>query len=176
MVPVLRPNQRNVHAVDGENNKVFNRVLRLSRNPGESQPMYFQRRALVLRGLKAEVNCNAIETWLHRLVRWCSHIARHPEIPLARLFAIQDDAWLEARRAANFDRPACRESAGFTLRWSEGWWMHVSARVGWCIAKNDVAEHALRVQILREFIFGEEQLLQIDAPDPLPALQDVSAA
>ena len=40
--------------------------------------------------------------------------------------------------------------------------MHVHTEAGWTIDKSDKAEHAKRVQLLREFIFGEEPLLPIE--------------
>ena len=110
--------------------------------------------------LKSATSCCSTEAWLSRLVTWCTHIHRHPCFPLAQLWSIQQDAWLEERRAANYERPACRESPGFVSRWCEGWWCAVGERddLGWGVTKGDKIQEQRRVQFLREFILGPEQV------------------
>ena len=109
--------------------------------------------------LKAQTKCCVIEVWLCRLGSWCTHIMRHPGLSLARLWHVQQDSWLQERRARFFERPACRASAGFTIRWAEGWWAAVSEAdgLGWHVRKGDRQEELRRVQVLKDMIFGSEE-------------------
>ena len=158
LVPVLRPNKQNLTGIQTTNNKIMTSFLRVQRNDGESQPHFFKRRSILLRSLQQEHRCCSTDVWLHRLVRWCTHIGRHPEFPVSRLLHIQGDAWLEERRASHNERPACRENAGFVSRWSEGWWAVVGEMegFGWLVRKGDKTEERRRVDFLRTLIFGAE--------------------
>ena len=158
-VLVLRPNQRNIITVDRANNKLVGIFLHLARDPMESQAVFFKRRAAGLKELKDACKCSCVEVWLQRLVSWCTHICRHPLFPLARLIAIQDDTWLAVCRSSNrYSRPACRASAGFVSRWSEGWWSAVESGVesGWKVERGNRPQEAIRIEFLRTFLLGED--------------------
>ena len=134
----------------------MNSFLRFCRVAGETQSSFFKRRSEELQQLQVEAKCSCIDIWLHRLVRWCTHIARHPVLPIARLLDVQGDAWLEERRAEHHERVACRDSPGFVSRWSEGWWAVVGETegFGWRVAKGDRPEERRRIDFLRTLIFG----------------------
>ena len=127
---------------------------------------------------EVQSKCDVITLWLQRLVSWCTHIMRHPTCPLARLWHIQQDSWLQARRDRFYSRPSCRVSVGFTSRWAEGWWAAVSEEegLGWAVARGNKVEEARRVDFLREFILGinetQEDVLALE--DGLLSIENAS--
>ena len=177
VVPVLRPNKQNLRTVATEYNKLLNRFVRLPREPAETQPSYFKRRSEYVSTLKHNSKCCAIDTWLRRLVTWCTHIFRHQRLPLMRLLNVQDGSWLEDRRDRNHSRPACRAQAGFVSRWAEGWWDAVACAdgLGWEVEKNDKFEELRRIQFLREFILGARDVLALGDEELLLCIEDGAA-
>ena len=136
--------------------------LRVGRDAGESQAQYFKRRSSIFRELRISSDCCSTEAWLRRLVSWCTHVARHADIPISRLLNVQGDRWLENRRASFNDRPACQESSGFVSRWAEGWWAWVGETegFGWRVRKGDKIEESRRVDVIRVLIFGANAAIE----------------
>ena len=156
--------------METESNKLTNHMLRLAREDGESQPMYFHRRASVLRSLRAQAKVCVVDEWLRRLVSWYMHLYRHLEFPIARLLHTQTADWLEDRRASNHNRLDLWESLGFVTRWGEGWWWVVREELGldWAMRRGDREQEDRRVAFLKALIFGsplaleDEQVLAIE--------------
>ena len=158
-VLMLRPNKRNLSVIQVANNKLVGRFVHIIRDELEPQASFFRRRAEEVNALKSLTSCCSSDVWVQRLVSWCSHINRHPSFPLARLWTIQQDCWLESRCASNTDRrPHCRASAGFVTRWGEGWWSAVHSEFGWAVDKHDKPEMARRVTFLKALILGNSDI------------------
>ena len=116
-------------------------IAGVEREPDESQAFFFQRQASTIKKLREQNSCTVTRTICEALVRWVTHIHRHPQPILFKILCEQPESWLRERRQAHttnvstvteFDdgstetsllqigRPATRAAVGSVFRWAEG--------------------------------------------------------
>ena len=119
---LLKPMLETCVNLASANNRVIRRMLGIQRVLGESLMAHRRHVNVEVTYVREEMGIDIEREFVKCIVRWCGHIARHPDSQTFILLHEQGDNWLHAQRNQRASgRPGTRAQAGFTSRWAEGW-------------------------------------------------------
>ena len=157
------PNKTAAKLVEGWNNQILQRILKVAYVEGESRERFCKRRNRIVASERERLGLAVSQEWALSLVRWVEHLRRHPELPAAILLTVQDDLWMQISRGLNWtpSRDASlrsgatrtRSGPGKPIRWAELWLEALQTEQGWDNANRSRKLTKQRADFLRNYAF-----------------------
>ena len=148
--------------VEGQHNKILQRILAIPQLPDDSAEQFCRRRNRAVAAARERWNLSISREWALSLVRWVEHLKRHADMPASLLLEVQCDVWMESMRALRwtvsrdpswfFGATGTRAGPGRPIRWAENWLRKVDELFGLTNATRDKGLTRQRASLVQAFL------------------------